>query len=574
MFRKVKVSSFSTLPRSYVYRSCACDDVTGLGCLQRRSSFKISIFYVFRKSYGNFDSVFGIEKIFWTRFFSLHMNEDAPVPRSPLLKRSASSPIFSCSKMSKSDQDSDSDSDHNDHTMLEADHFEVYSKQKVPKKFRMRSKATSSTEANTDFSVVLEDVGGDNDPHFKSYGQFTCGLFKSIAVNDVSYQRRLSPGKWLIYFKSKASQEKLLETTDLAGIKIRCSILQKCAVGVIKPVPVGISMEQIKASCPEIKDAFRLKTKDGNDSAAIKLVFKDSTLPQDLHIGNEIMPVNVFVEPVIRCSKCQRIGHRKSACKAKLSICPRCGKQAHDPDNPQNNIQLCSASENERFCINCKSTGHSAAWKGCPMVKLQQKTNAESAKTGIPRGIVKHAIQVASKESTNENYPLMSTPKATSNVASSSSTVHQFNLDYSAVVKGTGQSMQDSHTNQIHKNENSLLDTVTIMFKSLEKKMDEKMQVLEVKLQANFESKRQEQLDCLKSKVDSITVSNPLKHIAANIVKNVVLASEGNSTPLVELITNLVTNRSPSVSSSFKSLVWDKDLEHIVQLAIPSFVNS
>lgn len=71
---------------------------------------------------------------------------------------------------------------------------------------------------------------------------------------------------------------------------------------------------------------------------------------------------------------------------AKSATCPRCGKAAHDPD-PAKNKTMCPVDKESSYCVNCKTNGHSAAWKGCPRLKLHQKATIESARLGIPVGV-------------------------------------------------------------------------------------------------------------------------------------------------------------------------------------------
>ena len=505
---------------------------------------------------------------------------------SPCLKRSAPSPLSSSSKMTKSDVDSDNESDSSDsvsvpdfdRTMLNNPDYGGWSIESR-KRISSKRKSTSNSQLPQDakeFPVFLEDIGDDNDPHYRSYGQFTNGLFKSINVNDVCRQRRISTGKWLIYVKSIESQNKLVATSDLAGIKIKCEIPHNNAVGVIKPIPTSINMEQIKVSCPSIKDAFRLKNKEGKESTAIKIVFKENQLPNEIKIGNEIMAVNVFIEPVIRCSRCQKLNHKKSQCRAKEPICPRCGKPAHDPNNPENNISLCTVSVDKRFCVNCKVTGHSAAWKGCPSQQVQKKINTEAAKSGVPRGVAKHNIQAAINRENNAhtflNPQMQSTPLAHSSTHRSVEPT----LQYAAVVKSSQfTDASNPHLNQGNKdlqNVNEKCDmiaTLSKMFESFENKIDEKMNSLEQKIMSNLACKRKDQISYLKVEVDAISVDKPLKHIVANLIKDVVLASEGNTGPLIDRINNLVSERC--LSSCVEPLIWDSDLENILQLAIPTF---
>ena len=147
-------------------------------------------------------------------------------------------------------------------------------------------------------------------------------------------------------------------------------------------------MDTIVADNPKlILSAIRLNLRDGQPSQAVKLTFNAKILPEVIRLGNELMCVTPYTETVIRCTKCQRLGHKRSYCPSKTSICARCGQRAHDPDNEKNRT-LCPATKDTSFCINCNASGHSAAWRGCPRLSLHQKASTESSRLGIPIGVV------------------------------------------------------------------------------------------------------------------------------------------------------------------------------------------
>ena len=453
-----------------------------------------------------------------------------------------------------SDSDIDSDNE-NDRTVIDGE-WGTVSKQKIRK----------STKQSTDFPLFLEDIGSDSDPKFRSYGQFTSGLFKSAEISDVSHQKRLSANKWIIHLRSEESQIKLLNIRNLGGVKIKCEIPQRSAVGVVKPVPIGVSMEQIKSSCSKVKDAFRLKRKDGAESNAIKLVFTTNELPNEIQIGYEFMSVHVFVDPVIRCSRCQRLGHRKVACKFKDHICPRCGKQAHDPANPENNIKLCQEQENKRYCVNCKSEGHSAAWKGCPMQKNQKKSNFESAKYGIPKAVLRHNPNLVTNNKAHSHH-LNASSQASSmtipgNENSNNSSFVKPGVAYADKVKGESNGQQPLSSNS----DNVMLKNISDMFDSFEKKIDEKLKNFEARFIAN-EAKKYEHIVTLHASTEKSKEQNPIKHLIVNFVKDLFLASKGNTRPLIQSMINLLPENRMSGASSdnLQSFSWDSDLNDLMQ---------
>lgn len=515
---------------------------------------------------------------------------------SPSPLKRGGSPIFGePHKISKSDlsseDESESDSDFNDTVIQKEDNWFIQSKSKLPKKARsnksLKSPSNNANGKNTNntdldsasgmFPVIIEDIGSENDPRYRSYGQFTTGLFKSVEINDVSHQKRLSINKWIVYLKSESSQTKLLQVKDLGGIKINCSTPQRRAVGVIKPIPVGISMAQIQAACPDVKEAYRLKRKDGNESSAVKVIFATNELPPKMKIGNEYMNVDVYVDPVLRCSKCQKIGHKKSSCRSKQTLCPRCGKDAHDVSNAENNIKLCKVPESERFCINCKVKGHSSAWKGCPSQKFQKQINSEAARSGIPKGVIKSDIvsdlhetkKLTVPSSQNVPFMLTSISKSKSNYFHSNRHVTD-TLSFSNVVKGDSQNESGKKESA---NDQNILEAMNKMLSVFEQKIDDKLRKFELKLSAK-QIERQDKIKVIHENSQKERDSNPVKHCIVEIVKNVVLASEGNPQPLVHCIQSLLIPHFPSSGQRSKVCDWDADLKTLMQLVLPNHCDS
>lgn len=77
---------------------------------------------------------------------------------------------------------------------------------------------------------------------------------------------------------------------------------------------------------------------------------------------------------VTQCFRCQRYGHVASQCNM-IYRCVKCGKSDHLPGK----CQLNKESEREQlYCVQCKSYGHPASFRGCPryqelLTKLREK---------------------------------------------------------------------------------------------------------------------------------------------------------------------------------------------------------
>ena len=243
-----------------------------------------------------------------------------------------------------------------------------------------------------EYPVILEDIGDSQKGHkkFQNYGQFTENLFRDSGLAPIRRQRRLASGKWLIHCNSAASQSKLANCNSLGKndeVKIKCFIPTHKTIGVIRAVPTSVSMQIVNGN-KDITYASRLHLREGGESRAVKVFFSCQVLPTEIRLGNELVMVTPYVELVVRCTKCQKFNHKKAKCTAKIAICPNCGNKAHDQNDSKLNRDLCPATVS--YCINCQSAGHSAAWGGCPKLKLLQKAHAESSRLGVPVGLVVH----------------------------------------------------------------------------------------------------------------------------------------------------------------------------------------
>lgn len=70
----------------------------------------------------------------------------------------------------------------------------------------------------------------------------------------------------------------------------------------------------------------------------------------------------------IQCKRCQRIGHAVANCNLKYR-CVKC-KEDHKPGE----CAVVSKDHKEVYSINCKTTGHPASYRGCPvLLELKNK---------------------------------------------------------------------------------------------------------------------------------------------------------------------------------------------------------
>ncbi|KAI4472779.1 hypothetical protein M0802_016508 [Mischocyttarus mexicanus] len=79
--------------------------------------------------------------------------------------------------------------------------------------------------------------------------------------------------------------------------------------------------------------------------------------------------------PIFQCKNCQRVGHAATNCNLK-AICPKCAGIHKVTDCP-----IKDTNDRTKYrCTNCDEYGHSAAYKGCPMIKITSRLVIESQK--------------------------------------------------------------------------------------------------------------------------------------------------------------------------------------------------
>ena len=153
---------------------------------------------------------------------------------------------------------------------------------------------------------------------------------------------------------------------------IKCYIPKVVTEGVIKPVSLDANLNDIKKEIDNVSVVKRLKTKDGADSRAIKLTFCLPSLPSQINLGYQVFNVIPFVPPVFRCSTCNRLGHTKSACRARPT-CNNCGKPDHEKGQ-------CS---NDAKCVNCAGN-HPSSFFGCSEYKVRALAGEIKSSTYMP----------------------------------------------------------------------------------------------------------------------------------------------------------------------------------------------
>ncbi|KAL8589630.1 hypothetical protein ACOMHN_016014 [Nucella lapillus] len=236
--------------------------------------------------------------------------------------------------------------------------------------------------AFVDFPVVLTDCPGP--AIFSKLGPWMRSeSLKSTCGGAVASIRPLPSGKWLVGCVNEAQQAKLARASVLTGgVTISAKIPVPTVEGVVSPIPLGEwAIRQVRADLQgdgyRTQIIQRLRNKKGEDSRAVRIVLERTELPSEVWIGQTPFQVVPFAAPVRRCTKCQRLGHSKTQCRAKIARCSRCGRSDHEGG---------ANCGNTLSCVNC-SGRHSAAWGKCPEMLVRYHANILRSATYIPYSI-------------------------------------------------------------------------------------------------------------------------------------------------------------------------------------------
>lgn len=159
--------------------------------------------------------------------------------------------------------------------------------------------------------------------------------------------------------------------------------------GIIFGVSPDVSEDELlEATHAKMVKRFTKRTDVTVNPTTTVLLEYESNLPDVVYLGSVRFKVNKYVPNPMRCTKCQKYGHRHEVCRGEAK-CPRCAG-AHD-------FTECNKSREHAKCVNCGG-GHSSAFRECPKYIEVQMALKIRAKEEIPYA---EALKKANKLAAN-----------------------------------------------------------------------------------------------------------------------------------------------------------------------------
>ena len=218
---------------------------------------------------------------------------------------------------------------------------------------------------------ITEDLSGGG----QGLLQFAPAFDRLVVVAGTRHirVRQLSKGRWLVDCPTLMSRTHIQDYIKKNNNKIEhipCTthIPTPRVVGVITGIPLGQeALDKIQKSLPPHIEAERIKkwsNKTLIDTTAVRLTFNNThILPSHITVQHTFFTLTPFKPQPSICGKCWRIGHSSGSCRARTPRCGKCAIVGHS-------TSTCTSTTQK--CTNCGGN-HSAAYRGCGMVKLHQR---------------------------------------------------------------------------------------------------------------------------------------------------------------------------------------------------------
>ncbi|GBM44388.1 hypothetical protein AVEN_147394-1 [Araneus ventricosus] len=189
-------------------------------------------------------------------------------------------------------------------------------------------------------------------------------------AGNVQSVKKMKSGDLLVESSSLQQSEQLLSITKFGDIPITVSALASLNYtrGVMSNdefLMVSDSEFVSELEAQKVIPSRRITLKrDGQiiPTRHVILTFDTPVLPKTITAGYISCDIRPYIPNPVRCFKCQRFGHTKTACRGSSALCRRCSEPGHEETSCQN-------PEN---CFNCKGN-HASYSKTCPKWKLEKE---------------------------------------------------------------------------------------------------------------------------------------------------------------------------------------------------------
>ena len=189
-----------------------------------------------------------------------------------------------------------------------------------------------------------------------------------------------------VEFKEKSCPgiDSLLAVTSIGSYGVHCyrpaMDFGQVAWGVVGPIHEDVDLDEMLSSivCEgfealHVSRLPRFVSGKRETSRAVKIGFAGKSLPKQLKIAYMAYEVRPYVQPPLRCYRCQRHGHMASGCTAAVR-CLVCGGPHHKD----------SCRADAPYCPNCHGS-HVASSRDCPL-------NRDASRIG---GLVRSGLSFA-----------------------------------------------------------------------------------------------------------------------------------------------------------------------------------
>lgn len=235
--------------------------------------------------------------------------------------------------------------------------------------------------SNDDRKYLLIKATNQDKP-LRSYNPFMVDkLLRGIhSTFEASYNR---DGNVILVVGNRNIADKFIKVKTIDKIGISCEYYGTLnhSQGVIYsreliPLTDDEILEGLKLKCPDVVSIYRFKSvrkeatnREPQYNGAIVVTFDRLEPPEKIKVGFLNVEVRKHYPNPMRCSKCQRIGHRLKHCRAILPACAICAKELDSNHNTETCKPVC--------CINCsdkkKEANHPANDKNCPSFLMEKE---------------------------------------------------------------------------------------------------------------------------------------------------------------------------------------------------------